>query len=145
MKSILMIILIALAGSAYGQRPPTTDELQNTHWTLKKMLCESGLMPSPGIEKGTRYDVHFQAENNFEVLISMPETFSLVKGQYEFSSEGHLCLNEKFALTSGNPPFYYDRQTCLIHSVSATQMTWQFAPGEDCPAKDRQILIFEKQ
>lgn len=145
MKNVIFVFAVAIASSAFGQKTPTVDVLQDTHWTLKKILCETGLPPSPGFQKGTRYDVHFLTENKFEVVISLPKSWTVVKGKYTVGENDQLCLNENYMLTSGAPPYYYDHQTCFIHTVYNNQLTWQFRSSEDCPATDRQVLIFEKQ
>ncbi len=145
MKNLLFVVAVLFTNVALGQQVPTVDILEETHWTLKKVLCSTGLPPNPGFEKGTRYDVHFLTENKFEVVISLPKTWTIVKGKYVIGENDQLCLNENYMLTSNAPPYYYDRQTCFIHTVYNNQLTWQIQGGEDCPAADRQILIFEKQ
>ena len=145
MKSVVVLSLMVLLNVATAQQIPIVDVLQDTHWSLKKVLCQSGLPPIPGFEKGTRYDVHFLTESKFETLISLPKSWSIVKGKYAIGENDQLCLNENYMLTSNAPPYYYDRQTCFTHTVNNNQLTWQFQGGEDCPTTDRQIMIFEKQ
>ena len=141
--SLIFSVLISIAAQA--QQLDRPNDLEDTHWTMKKITCESGVAASPGLTEGVRYDVHFLPSQKFEVNISQTRWWSLTTGVYAARSTDQICFTTEFSLASGQDPNYTKTKFCMEQVVSKNQMTWSFPNGGDCPTNDPVTAWFEKQ
>lgn len=142
---IMILVLGFLVSLATQAQQLDRSNLEDTHWTMTKMSCESGVAPSPGLMEGVRYDVHFLPSQEFEINISQKRFWSITTGEYATRDANRVCFTTEFSLASGQEPNYSKTTFCLDQVVSKNQMTWSFPNGGDCPEDDPVTVWFEKQ
>lgn len=142
MKSMILFSLLFFPIFVFA------NPLEFSHWTLKKITCESG-KPTMDFDKAQiRYDIHFLSENRYEIAILKKTSWMILRGKIEFKSDDYLCLNSEELFLSGSPSREWKRSTCVDFKVgeSVLNFSWTITTpgGGDCLQNDPATSHFDK-
>lgn len=85
------------------------------HWTLTKMACTQGGVPTPGMNRSTRFDLHLEEQGEFQAASLSRTGWSVARGTMTVDhANAEMCLEtlERSKSTDDPSPIIEPTKVC---------------------------------